>query len=131
MLDSTREKLNRLSALNRGQYPEADQEKKDFEQKVKDLEKSKETFVGTRQEIAANDKKVATDIVKLKNEFFNRNSEAIGKLWTEVQKEVNEYYDVTNNPKVSLLWSKADERGHSAGHSEIVSVFGDLVDLIK
>lgn len=35
-----------------------------------------------------------------------------------------------NNPKASALYSKAYERGHSAGYEEVAGVFVDLKDLI-
>ena len=40
-------------------------------------------------------------------------------------------YKVENNPKRELLYSKAWQRGHSAGLNEVALHFSDLVELIQ
>jgi hypothetical protein len=40
-------------------------------------------------------------------------------------------YEVSENPKKDLCYSKAYEMGHSSGFNEIEIYFSDLVDLIK
>jgi hypothetical protein len=39
--------------------------------------------------------------------------------------------DLTNNPKVELLYSKAYERSHSTGLAEVANTFIDLAELIR
>lgn len=38
---------------------------------------------------------------------------------------------ISDNPKRELLWSKAYERGHSAGMHEVYLIADDLVELIR
>ena len=49
----------------------------------------------------------------------------------EFRKDLFEFHGVTNNPKADLAYSIAWSRGHSSGFTEVASVFGDIVELIK
>ncbi|RYD62041.1 MAG: hypothetical protein EOP83_15605 [Verrucomicrobiaceae bacterium] len=42
-----------------------------------------------------------------------------------------EYHGVTGHPKAGMVYMKAYEHGHSAGHSEVANYYADFVDLIK
>ena len=57
--------------------------------------------------------------------------EELAALSDEFTRDLFEEFDVTNNPKAPLCYSKAYELGHAYGFSEVYSVFEDLVELIK
>ncbi len=54
-----------------------------------------------------------------------------GRLTALLQSDLEAEYGVTGHPKAELLWSKAYERGHSAGMGEVINVWTDLVELIQ
>jgi hypothetical protein len=53
------------------------------------------------------------------------------RLDVEFRRDLLLYHDVTKNPKADLCFAKAYELGHANGHSEVASIFADLVELIK
>lgn len=54
-----------------------------------------------------------------------------GELEAQFQKDLEAHYEMTGHPKASLLYSKAWERGHSAGLHDVACVYADLVELVK
>jgi hypothetical protein len=59
-------------------------------------------------------------------------------IWNDPNTDVSfigalcEYYEVDpDNPKVSLLFSLAWERGHSGGLWDVAEYFGEMAELIK
>ncbi|AGS80939.1 hypothetical protein [Caulobacter phage Cr30] len=46
------------------------------------------------------------------------------------KQDLEEEFDVQNNPKKDLLFSKAWEQGHAYGFNEVYNHYIDLVDLI-
>ena len=53
------------------------------------------------------------------------------KLEEEFVADLYEELGIADNPKAHMLYTKAYERGHSNGHSEVYQVACDLVDLIR
>ena len=53
-----------------------------------------------------------------------------GKLHLEFQNDLFEEFGVVDNPKRFKCFELAWDKGHSAGCSEVYSVFQDLVELI-
>ncbi len=51
--------------------------------------------------------------------------------YDEFKKDLFEYFKVQENPKAKVAYSIAYEYGHSAGFSEILYYFSDIVQLIK
>lgn len=49
----------------------------------------------------------------------------------EFKQELYKCYGVEGNPKAEALWRLAWEYGHSAGYSEVLNYWQDMVDLIK
>lgn len=54
----------------------------------------------------------------------------VKRLTNQFKQDLFEEFDVQNNPKAELLFSKAWELGHSAGLYEVLGHFENLVDLI-
>jgi hypothetical protein len=46
-------------------------------------------------------------------------------------KDLEEENDLQDNPKKDLLWAKAWELGHSSGYDEVITIYEDLMELIK
>lgn len=55
----------------------------------------------------------------------------INSLQAEFKVDLFEEFGVTDNPKAELCFSKAWERGHAYGYSDVYSVFSDIVELIQ
>jgi hypothetical protein len=53
------------------------------------------------------------------------------RLETLFKNDLFEFFDVKDNPKADLLYSKCYDLGHSGGMTEVYSKFDDLVDLIR
>ncbi len=53
------------------------------------------------------------------------------RLQTKFREDVEAENGMTDHPKRDLLWSKAWERGHSSGFSDVLSAYDDLVELVK
>ena len=52
-------------------------------------------------------------------------------LEAEFKSDLEAYHGMTDHPKRDLLYSKAWERGHSAGLHEVAVVYNDLVELVQ
>lgn len=52
------------------------------------------------------------------------------RIYEQFKQDLFNDLGIEDNPKRELLFSKAWERGHSAGYHEVYSVAQDLVDLI-
>lgn len=63
----------------------------------------------------------------LKDSYYKESQEK----QAEFKADLEEYFDIQNNPKKDKLYAKACELGHSYGYSEIYNYYSDLVDLIK
>ena len=64
---------------------------------------------------------------KLQAAYYARASE----IETQFQDDLESYYDMKDHPKRSLVYSKAYERGHSAGFGEVANAYSDYVELVK
>lgn len=53
-----------------------------------------------------------------------------GQLYNEFKQDLFKEAGIENNPKRDILFSKAWERGHSSGFSEVHGCFHDLLELI-
>lgn len=54
-----------------------------------------------------------------------------GRLMAQAQADLEADHGIVGNPKADMLWSKAWDRGHAYGLGEVISIYGDLVDLVK
>lgn len=75
-------------------------------------------------------------------ENYEKEMVTLGKLMDEYQKESRRLEDkfmndaladvgLSNHPKKTLIYSKAYEKGHSGGFSEIYYELSDLADLVR
>jgi hypothetical protein len=127
-MQNVNELLTLLNSLNR----EGDkQSEAAMKVSVVALQMSVEEKVGTRAEIKAFEEEVSKKISKVKNDYMLSVNVKKHELWNDIRGMVNQEEGVEKNPKVETCWTKAWEEGHSAGYSEIVSCFRNLVDLIK
>lgn len=55
----------------------------------------------------------------------------ICQLNEEFKQDLFAEYGVTNHPKAERVFELAYQYGHSAGYSEVMFYFGDLVQLIR
>lgn len=53
-----------------------------------------------------------------------------GRLQNQLRLDLEDEHGVSGNPKAGLLWDKAWDRGHGSGLGDVISVYGDLVELI-
>lgn len=59
--------------------------------------------------------------------YYEESRELENKFIADLEAE----FDIVGHPKAGLLYSKAYERGHSGGFSEVLSYYEDLVELLK
>ena len=53
------------------------------------------------------------------------------EFFDKLESEIFQWFNLDrNNHKVQKAWSIAYERGHSAGYSEVISYFEDLIELL-
>lgn len=98
-----------------------------FAKKVMDLAlATDEQIAQARKDKAEFEKKVA-EAKEIRKAF--RDDEA--RLEALFKNDLFEFFDVKDNPKANLLYSKCYELGHSGGLAEIYCKFDDLVDLIR
>jgi len=70
------------------------------------------------------------DIDNLKNDARRKYRLKMLKINEDFQDALFEEYDVKNHPKREKMYSKAWERGHSSGYSQIESEFAEIVELM-
>lgn len=120
---SVYDKIQKDFYANPMEYP-----KKDFGAIRKGIE---ENFVGTKKEIdleIERAKNKHTDWHRfLLNEYHRNEGEIRDKFEADLAKE----FGVEDNPQRATLFYKAKEMGHSGGYSEVLSVYSNLVELIK
>lgn len=89
------------------------------------------SFVGTKAQYDAKFAEVLSSLTKKENAIRDEKNERVQSKWMEVQSSVEKEESVSNSLKLAKAWSIAWDKGHSAGYSEVVSEFRDLVELIK
>lgn len=90
-----------------------------------------ETFVGTKAQYDEKFTEVLALIEKTESDVSKNKNERVQLKWLEVKSAVEKEESVEKSTKLDKAWLIAWDKGHSAGYSEVVSEFRDLVELIR